>query len=160
MNIEVLSPMIEIDIDAYEDLSFNYYCEICCTEFSVQQTKYECENAMCNQKMCDSCYEAWVKTKYENKCVYCRSPLEITIDYNEDSVSMDDTNIHIENVNVNRIRPCYGIICSVSYFGTSYLLGWIITNRTDGIFTIINFIIGMLITLMAWTFCIAPSIRE
>jgi len=152
MNIDILNPMIEIDIDMNVDLCFNYYCEICCTEFHVEQMNYKCENTMCNKKMCDLCYEAWIKTKYENACVYCRSPLELTIYENESSINMEDPHIRIENLNRNRNAnsPCYSIVCIVTYFGTSYLIGWAITQRTDSIFSFFNFLIGMLITIMAW----------
>lgn len=155
MNIDILNPMIEIDIDMNVDLCFNYYCEICCMEFNVKQTKYKCENEKCDKKMCDSCYEEWLKTKYENTCVYCRSPLEITIYENETNISMEDIHIGIENININRNRNsiCYGIACSVGYFGTTYLIGWAITQRTDSIFSFFNFLIGMLITIMAWGIC-------
>ena len=158
MNIDILNPMIEIDIDMNVDLCFNYYCEICCMEFNVKQTKYKCENEKCDKKMCDSCYEEWLKTKYENTCVYCRSPLEITIYENETNISMEEIHIGIENINRNITRNrnsiCYGIACSVSYFGTTYLIGWAITQRTDSIFSFFNFLIGMLITIMAWGICI------
>ena len=152
MIIDTPNPMIEIDIDLDVELSFNYYCEICCTEFHVEQTKYKCENAMCDKKMCDLCYEAWIKTKYENACVYCRSPLERTIYESETNISREEIHIGIENININTNRnsTCYSIICTVSYLGTSYLIGWAISHRTNGVYIAFNFVIGTLITIIGW----------
>ena len=140
MNTEITNPMINNIISI--DICDNFYCEICCTEFTEEQNKYNCNN--CDNKICDGCYTSWIETKYKNDCVYCRTPLEIDAEDEENANGEFNRRNQLivteERTTNSRLYTCY-----IFFLAWSYFVGYLITKNNRGLFIVINFWLGLVI---------------
>ena len=163
MNIQIINPMIN-DIVCI-DISSNFYCEICCNDFLTEQNNYKCKN--CNNRMCDHCYVSWIETKYNNDCVYCRTPLEIdTLNQVNQEITMerlDSQDIEIDPIEERR-RESRICISYIFFFGGSYLMGYLITKTNYKFFIIFNFLLGVFINSVVLSifrlFCVSERINN